>query len=1069
MNILAPLLFALFPFQNEEPPTLRVDETVSSAIEEGDAVIETEMLRAYTVAPTVGRAFRFQVDETGSFHLDLHSVTFDSYLVLRDAVGSVLAENDDGGVGFSARIEIDELRAGEMYRVEACALHGNRGPFELTLRRGVPPTLTPAEEREQRLDELGARASVIESTFGSEHRFHGRALRELAIAMHDQGQLEPARRLFLRAIEIHQKTLGAEHPVVADSMIRLSGVLQEEGKLDEARPLLEHALVIQLEVLGSERREVVVCLIRLGILLSDQGSYDEAREHFERSIEICEKLESAPELLAHGLNHFASSLRRQELFEEALVLYERALVVGEEAFGADHPDLAVTCSDLATLLEQQKRFEEAWPYLERAVWIWRKAHPSGHPDITIGLTGLGRLARELGRWEDAEFFFTQALEGGERVLGAEHPRVATILEHMGTLAYMQGRHAKARGLFELALRIREDVLGSDHPTAITSRGRLSIFLADTGNPRAAWEHVRRAHEHGRAQLPRTLATYPESELYRTLAAIFRRLEILVSIAEVLDGEAIARASFEAVAEWKGQIAHSLIATRPSGASGFTGFTGAQEEILAELRGVQSELSNLAFDDAGEREPREARIDELRRRRDALELTWRRSAPEKVTPPRVSLDALLESLPPRSALLQFLGHRVRLPARLEGTEVREPGRWTGEHLSVWIARGDGALPVHLDLGSVHPIESAAQRFLAQVVGVPAPGSEEDPAEALRTHLWDPIAPHVAGLDTLFVSPDGVIATLPFETIPLADESYLLEHFSFVYQEDFVALGARAENPTLAAGALLSVGGVDFMRRGAPEASEEVTPPGPRCPLRSGLGFWPGLPHTFTEARAVHDVHAATYGERAGRTLLSGPEATEERLKRELPRHAILHLATHGYFQPPELTSSWEGARVDESEPGPRRRSRLRPLAGHHPALLSGLVGAGVNSGARDARDDGYLTAEEVSRLDLSGVELVVLSACDTGLGRRRAGEGLLGLRRAFRSAGTPTVINSMWEAPAAETTALMQSFYGYLWGDGMGRGEALRRARLEMLEHNRETVGEGLPATWGAFVLSGDWR
>jgi CHAT domain-containing protein len=153
-----------------------------------------------------------------------------------------------------------------------------------------------------------------------------------------------------------------------------------------------------------------------------------------------------------------------------------------------------------------------------------------------------------------------------------------------------------------------------------------------------------------------------------------------------------------------------------------------------------------------------------------------------------------------------------------------------------------------------------------------------------------------------------------------------------------------------------------------------------------------------------------------------------------------------------------------------------LTGLHPGLLSGLVLAGANRPAEDdadagapVRDDGYLTASEVMLLDLSGVDLVVLSACDTGLGRPQSGEGLIGLRRAFRMAGSKTVISSLWSVKDESTSELMQSFYANLFFKGMGRHEALRTAQLEMLARNRAEHGRPRPSTWGPFVLSGEWR
>src|SRR5262249_17420752 len=153
-----------------------------------------------------------------------------------------------------------------------------------------------------------------------------------------------------------------------------------------------------------------------------------------------------------------------------------------------------------------------------------------------------------------------------------------------------------------------------------------------------------------------------------------------------------------------------------------------------------------------------------------------------------------------------------------------------------------------------------------------------------------------------------------------------------------------------------------------------------------------------------------------------------------------LATHGFFAPPTLTSALA--------PDARVSGGLAPLglleregvAGWHPGLLSGLVLAGANQPPQPDRDDGILTALEITELDLSGVELTVLAACETGLGRVAGGEGLLGLQRAFQAAGARSVIASLWAVNDEGTRQLMERFYENLWQRRLSRLEALREAQ-----------------------------
>ena len=239
----------------------------------------------------------------------------------------------------------------------------------------------------------------------------------------------------------------------------------------------------------------------------------------------------------------------------------------------------------------------------------------------------------------------------------------------------------------------------------------------------------------------------------------------------------------------------------------------------------------------------------------------------------------------------------------------------------------------------------------------------------------------------------------------------------------------------------------------------------------LGPWPDLLGTRVEVETLAGIADRLPGGSSA-LVLTGARATEERVVAELPRFGTVHLATHGFFEPEELPSmaaaldeerSAGGAGAFEPEPRPRR------LQGLPPRLLSGLVLAGADAPPEEGRDDGLLTAEELSWLDLSRVRLFVLSACETGLGNPRGAEGMLGLRRTLHLAGVDTVVSSLWQVPDEPTARLMERFYRNLWEEGLGALAALRAAQLEALEQNRRLHGDARPGEWGAFAVSGDWR
>ena len=215
-----------------------------------------------------------------------------------------------------------------------------------------------------------------------------------------------------------------------------------------------------------------------------------------------------------------------------------------------------------------------------------------------------------------------------------------------------------------------------------------------------------------------------------------------------------------------------------------------------------------------------------------------------------------------------------------------------------------------------------------------------------------------------------------------------------------------------------------------------------------------------------------GALAARVLVSN-EASERVFKEEAPRHQVIHLATHGFFLGASCPSTTAGLRAVGglvSATG-RTPQRLPEVVADSPLLLSGVALAGANrrASAGGSEEDGILTAEEVSGLDLSGVRWAVLSACNTGVGEVRAGEGVFGLRRAFQIAGARTVIMSLWSVDDEATRVWMHALYDGRLNRRLGTAEAVRQASLSVLRDRRSAGQSTDPFYWAAFVAAGDWR
>lgn len=237
----------------------------------------------------------------------------------------------------------------------------------------------------------------------------------------------------------------------------------------------------------------------------------------------------------------------------------------------------------------------------------------------------------------------------------------------------------------------------------------------------------------------------------------------------------------------------------------------------------------------------------------------------------------------------------------------------------------------------------------------------------------------------------------------------------------------------------------------------------------------MPGTRGEILVIRDAFERRFADGKVK-VLRGEQATLQNVRELASRYSHLHLATHGFFAPPEVRSALAG---DGKELSGLDHFGKNGASGAHPGLLSGLVFAGANKPPSPGQSDGILTTLEVAELDLGKVDLVVLSACETGLGQVAAGEGILGLQRAFLVAGAKSVVASLWNVDGEATRKLMERFYEDHWQKKMSRADALRQAQLAMLRGElirgivraEEPSGprQVSPFYWAAFVLSGDWR
>jgi CHAT domain-containing protein len=201
-------------------------------------------------------------------------------------------------------------------------------------------------------------------------------------------------------------------------------------------------------------------------------------------------------------------------------------------------------------------------------------------------------------------------------------------------------------------------------------------------------------------------------------------------------------------------------------------------------------------------------------------------------------------------------------------------------------------------------------------------------------------------------------------------------------------------------------------------------------------------------------------------LTGEGATREAFLQYAPGKRVLHVATHGFFMEGSCQSV-----LERQSNTLKRDSPFLHATAENPLLLSGLALAGVNrrDPKQSTEDDGILTAEEIASVNLEGVDWAVLSACETGIGAIKAGEGVFGLRRAFQVAGAKTVIMSLWRIEDETTRQWMTALYRNHFLNQEGTGESVRDASLQILRQRQARHQSTHPFYWGAFIAAGDWH
>ena len=878
----------------------------------------------------------------------------------------------------------------------------------------------------------------------------------LGRTMKEQGALDKALHLTEEVLSFGLQR-WTDNPVsIYNTLLELGAILQAQGKLAEAQATYEEAFEGLTRDYGELHPSTLVAGVNLSQIYEKNGLYDQAEPLLSLSLGRLEANfgPAHPDTL-RARNNMALLHESQGNFREAEPLYLQSLELLEVNYGTGYTDTVAVKNNLAYLYMLMENYEQAGMLLTDVQQQWRSLFGAEHQNTLKATNNLGRVMQKLNRLPEAEQQIKEALRVRQQVLGAEHLDSIRSMIDLGGVYIDQQRISDAEGLLVDALSLAEKVLGTQHPYTFDALNMLASAHEAADNLEGALSLRESGMDRRSKFLDRMLWTTGENAREGYIRLHRPELNDYLALLARMDSPDGGKKLINVSLQRKGLL---LKVTSEIQQIATLSRDPTLTVLADQLKAVRKRLAALTLSgptaETKGRHPEALYLLEQEVNQLQGEL-GRASARFRTSIAQVNADTLETVLAEDHALVDFLnyesdGERHMLAAVV----VNEGGEFRYELLRYADQEAiDGAITEYREM--IQDDQAYADEL--QEVGMDT-----------YDQLWGPVQDALNGVESVYLIPDGMLNILPFSALVSPDEEYLIQTHDLQ-----ILSSGRDLLPTgfnLVDGEYVVLAGPDYDSQDVVSEAEMQVAMGKRSSAMQvgiraagtglrGLSFAP-LPGAEREGRIIADQVGR---QNVARQQFFGTEAQEQVLSEMTEAPEILHMATHGFFLKADDSLRKRLLKLQ------RGSEQQIPPPGDNPLLRAGLAFAGINTNAQflgdiDTANDGVLTALEVLSLNLSGTRLVVLSACETGLGEIHEGEGVYGLRRSFQEAGVAEVISSLWEVSDAGTQALMTGFYDRLL-EGQPAREALRDAKLALLD----TPEWSYPYVWSAFMIVGSYE
>ncbi|MCC5945598.1 MAG: CHAT domain-containing protein [Bernardetiaceae bacterium] len=889
---------------------------------------------------------------------------------------------------------------------------------------------------------------LIEQEVGKQDTLYANMLDQLLTSAYYQGRYDQAIDYAKQTVEIRKKVLGKEHHDYATACSNLGLLYKTQGLYDKAKPLYTEAKEIYEKVFGREHREYANTCSNLGLLYKSQGLYEKAEPLLVEAKEIDEKVfgKQHPEY-ATSCNNLGYLYKSQGLYDKAELLYIEAKDIYEKTFGKQHFYYANFCDNLALLYNNQGLYAKAEPLYKEAKEIYEKILGKQHPEYAASCNNLALLYNNQGLYAKAEPLYKEAKDIYEKVLGKQHLYYTISCNNLGVLYQQQGLYAQAESLFMEAKKTLKKVLGEQHPQYASSSNNLALLYKNQGFYAQAEPLYREAIGNKTVQISNLLPTLSEKERIAYLKSIeyffsdFQDFALAYHpenpkiTAELYNQNLFTKSLvFASTQKMRRQILNSGDSVLIFNFQNWKSKKDTYNKLLQKSKDEQEKsgvnLTQMASD-----------INELEKTLSKRSTLFA----ENTTVQNYKWQQVREKLGKKEAVVEIIRTLRTTGYDTLGKNIKDT-----VYVALFVTDKTKKQPEMLVLENGSELETKYLNYYKRAIEFKI----ED--QNSYNQYWKPIQNKLEelrkkGFDKIYFSPDGVYHQISLNSLrnPETGE-YLLESQNIQLigtSRDLIELGNNetdlSQNFENYRTYLFGYPSYNLEGEGT-ESEGEDRGFSSLQRIVGQRGAVALLPGTKTEIEAIKGY----FNQKNIKTQVLLEADANEQIFKNIKSPTILHVATHGFFVP----------KIKQSEVANMQDAVNRTLL-ENPFMRSGLLLAGCETPNPEG-EDGVLTAEEAMNLSLENTELVVLSACETGLGDIQNGEGVFGLQRAFQQAGAKTVLMSLWKVSDEATQMLMSEFYKNLLS-GKSKREAFKAAQLSLKAKFPE------PYFWGAFVMIGE--